>query len=61
MKTIKLIATLKYEIRLIQNEADEYVVYYNRPDEPERSSEPVYDYNIASFLFDTKLLDLQGN
>ena len=64
MKTIKSIETSKYEIALIELPDGRYCVFYGRPqDSFERytASEEFRDYNIAAYMFDLKLMELEGN
>lgn len=62
-KVIKQITTNKYEIALVEIDGM-YCVFYGHPEddtEQYQSSEPVTDYNTASYFFDLKLQDLEGH
>lgn len=58
MKTIKKVETKNFEIQLIETDAGYTVLYENAVQGGE--SENTLDYNTASFLFDLKLQDLEG-
>jgi hypothetical protein len=59
-KTIKMIATDRYEVGLFQLMDDTYVVGFETPIEV-NVSEQMADFKTASFMFDLKLAELQGN
>jgi hypothetical protein len=64
IKTIKQISTSKYEIAIIELPDGRYCVFYGRPEDPldkYTASEEFRDYNIASYMFDIKLQELEGN
>jgi hypothetical protein len=61
-KVIKALNTSKYSIELVETPSHMYVVQYEAKRYGERQySEPVNDYNTASFLFDLKIEELEGN
>ncbi len=61
MKTIKLVDTFRYVVELEQTEEGTYVVNYgSKVVGLVNRSEVVKDYSIASFLFDLKVEELEG-
>ncbi len=60
MKTIKMIGTKNFCIELVQLGDSRYVVGYEA-NGIAKVSEPMKDYKTASYMFDVKLQDLEGN
>lgn len=63
-KTIKQISTKNYEIAIVELPDGRYCVFYGHPEddfEKYTSSEPMYDYKLASYMFDLKLRELEGH
>lgn len=61
MKTIKLIDTFRYKVELARLQDDSYIINYrSKIVGLENKSETIKDYNIASFLFDLKVEELEG-
>ncbi len=61
-KLIKAISTSKYTVELIETPSSQYIVQFEAKRYGERQySEPVTDYKTASFLFDLKVDELEGN
>lgn len=61
MTTVKAIFTKKYSIELIEDD-NSYKIQYdsNHLDKP-RTSELIYDFNLAASLFEIKLQELEGH
>jgi hypothetical protein len=59
MKTIKKIETNRYDLALLEAD-DGYTVCYTTKVEKVKS-ENIIDYSTASYLFDLKLQELEGN
>lgn len=60
-KLIKALTTSRYKVELIETDNAQYIVQYEAKRYGERQySEPVNDYNTASFLFDLKVDELEG-
>lgn len=52
----------KYEVELMQDEEGRYFVRYALPAlEEEHFSEFITDYGTASYMFDLKIQELEGN
>lgn len=60
MKTIKSISTERFELCVVEMSNGQYVVAYETNNEV-KTSEGLNDYDIASVLFDMKLIELEGN
>lgn len=61
-KLLKAINTSKFKIELVETEDNKFIVQYESNRFGERKqSEPVNDYNTASFIFDLKVEELEGN
>lgn len=61
-KTIKAISTKRYEVELKETAAGNYVIlHYDTLTDTKHFSELVNDYKAASFLFDVKVEELEGN
>lgn len=60
MKKIKSIATTKFEIELFE-EKHHYLVVYTKQGHKPVKSERLTDLKNASYLFDLKLISLEGN
>lgn len=58
--TVKFIGTTKFEIGLFQLANGSYVVSYEVAGK-QHKGEPIVDFNTASFMFDTKLQELEGH
>jgi len=61
MTLIKEILTKRYQILLSQSESGAYYVSYHSPYEFDVISEPIEDYNTATWYFEIKLQELEGN
>lgn len=61
VKTIKQVDTHRYRVELVQS-GDEYVIHYESKlyGVPSKS-ELIKDFNFASFLFDMKIDEFEGN
>lgn len=59
-KTIKMIATKRYEISIVEISSGQYKVAYEILGKTV-ISESMNDYNTASFLFEMKRVELDGN
>lgn len=57
---VKLIGTQRYEIAILKDQDDMYTVAYETVDKTPQYSEHIVDYNLASFLFDMKRDELEG-
>ncbi len=60
-KTIKEIDTFRYRVELNEEGNAYKIEYTNKVIDSIGGSEIVTDYNIASFLFDLKVSELEGN
>ncbi len=58
--TVKCIYMPHYEVELMQDPDGAYLVRYRVHDE-DHYSERITDYGTASYIFDLKHQDLQGN
>ena len=59
MKTVKMIATVRYSVELLENTAGMYVIAYANLNVA-RTSEPIKDLNTALYLFQLKQDELEG-
>lgn len=61
-KLIKALNTSRYTIELFQTPSDSYVIKYrNNKNYATSFSEPMKDYKMASYMFDLKADELDGN
>jgi hypothetical protein len=60
-ETIKEVTTKRYQVRLVQDSDSFYVMYDSKTQALPVISEAIKDYNVASGLFDMKLVELEGN
>lgn len=61
-KLIKMIGTKRYEVILRQDQDEMYFIEYeNREENVVRKSELLTDFMLASYLFDVKVTELEGN
>jgi hypothetical protein len=60
-ETIKEVTTNRYQVRLVQDSDSFYVMYDSKTQAFPVVSEAIKDYNVASGLFDMKLVELEGN
>ena len=62
MKTVKMIGTRLFEVVLIQQDSGIYIIQYHRKsDSGFDYSEDIQDFKTASFLFDLKVQEMEGN
>ena len=62
MKVIKYVGTLRFDLGLIQYDDGMYAVeYQNGPAAGVEVSEKINQFDTASYLFDLKLRELEGN
>jgi hypothetical protein len=61
MTLIKEVMTKKYQVLLSQSESGMYYISYHNSLEFNQISEAIEDYGVASFLFDIKLQEMEGN
>lgn len=59
-KTLKLVGTKNFTVELVELDSGMYCVRHE-VDEKMHFSEKITDYNIASYMFDLKLQELEGN
>lgn len=60
IKTIKAIHTKRYEVELVQLDNAYYIAHNTSVLNEPKFSENITDYNTASFLFDLKVEELEG-
>jgi len=58
--TVKLIGTQRYEIAILKDQDDMYTIAYETVTQSPQYSEAISDYSLASFLFDMKYNELEG-
>lgn len=58
--TIKSIITNRFEVELFQYDDGAYCIRY-RTNKDDMYSERITDFGMASFMFDLKVHDLEGN
>ena len=61
VKTIKAISNSRYEVILVRMSNGSFRVGYGRPGGEPQISEPVVDYKTAAYLFDIKVMEMEGN
>ncbi len=59
--TVKHIGTQRFEVAVLRDQDDMYCIAYQTAFSPHISySEQISDYSMATFLFDLKLNELEG-
>lgn len=59
-KTVKLIGTKRYEIELLETKYGWYYIKYEIRGNKVNFISPLYDFNIASSIFNEKYDELEG-
>lgn len=59
-KTVKSFITKKFEVSLVQDYNGRYKITY-KTGKTSNESEWITDFGTASFMFDLKIKDLEGN
>lgn len=61
-ETVKLIETAKFSLELIRTEDDHYILSHeNRHNNVVTQSARIQNFKTASFLFEAKMQELEGN
>ncbi len=60
-KIIKEVTTHRYQVKLVELNNTYVVEYTSNLVQGVNHSEPVNNYNLAAFLFDLKIEELEGN
>jgi hypothetical protein len=60
-KTIKAYNTKRFKVELYETTGNSYIIKYENTYSEAQYSEVLNDYNMASYLFDLKIDELEGN